>query len=69
MSGGAWSYKQFKIEEMAEEVKELLLVVSKTEHIVDWAVSADTSREDAKEELFQLWYDTFEKLYGDGIDG
>lgn len=64
MSGGAWGYKQFELERQAEQFKIILETVAKTEHIVDWAVCADTFVDEAAEELFNLWRETFERLYG-----
>ena len=63
MSGGAWNYQQYKIEEKTEELAKLLKAVAQTEHIVDWAISCDTTREDAARELFDLWVKTFNELY------
>lgn len=63
MSGGRWGYQQLHIEEKAEEISKLLEAVAKTEHIVDWAESADTSRENAQRELYDLWVATFDELY------
>lgn len=63
VSGGAWNYREFELEEQAETVRKLLLAVAKTEHIVDWAVSLDTSKEDAAKELFALWESTFNEIY------
>lgn len=69
MSGGAWNYQQFRIEEkaatMRDELVPLLQAVAKTEHIVDWAESCDTSKEKAALELYELWLATFNHLYED----
>ena len=64
MSGGAWQYQQYHIEEKAEEIAALLKAVAETEHIVDWAVSGDTLRSEAASELFDLWERIFNKVYG-----
>ena len=74
MSGGAWAYKQYEIEEQAETVAKLLKAVAQTEHIVDWAVSGDTARRrddgsGAERELFDLWVNTFNDIYGELPDG
>ena len=75
MSGGAWNYQQFRIEELAsglaenrDVLVELLKAAAQSEHIVDWAESGDTvrRREDgsgAERDLYDLWLATFEKLY------
>lgn len=75
MSGGRWFYQKYRIEELAEGLKEdrnvlveLLKAAAETEHIVDWAESGDTSRrrEDgsgAERDLYELWLRTFERLY------
>lgn len=69
MSGGRWNYQQYGIEEKADEVAELLKAIAKAEHIVDWSESGDTvrRREDgsgAERDLYDLWRDTFNRLYG-----
>lgn len=76
MSGGAWGYKQFHLDDLATELEtgtselvELIKAVARTEHIVDWAESGDTvrRREDgsgAERDLYDLWRETFNKLYG-----
>lgn len=64
MSGGTWGYQEYKIEEKAQEMTVLLKAVAKTEHIVDWAVCGDTFSDEAAKELFELWRDVFNNLYG-----
>jgi hypothetical protein len=71
MSGGAWNYQQFKLEEKAEliggensELGRIILLVSKAEHICDWAESCDTSREIAEPQLYDLIVAFFNKEYG-----
>jgi hypothetical protein len=63
MSGGAWGYKQWEIVEEADRIKKFLSAVAKTEHIVDWAVCGDTSKEEAAQELFDLWESVFNEVY------
>ena len=67
MSGGAWNYQSWQLQEKAEmlagELATLLRAVAETEHIVDWVVSGDTGRERAEHELFDLWVRTFTELY------
>ena len=69
MSGGAWGYQQYRLEEKAEmlrtELAEILEAVAKTEHLVDWAVCCDTSKETAAPLLFDLWHETFNSIYKD----
>lgn len=69
MSGGAWNYRQYHIEELAQmfaeasEIRALLLAAAETEHLADWAVCCDTSPEVAAREIFDLWVKTFDELY------
>jgi hypothetical protein len=64
MSGGAWGYQQYRIEEKAVEIAALLRAVAESEHIVDWSESCDTLREDAERQLYDLWVKTFNEVYG-----
>lgn len=76
MSGGTWRYQSNHLEDLAMELElktnelvELIKAVARTEHIVDWAESGDTvrRREDgsgAERELYDLWLETFDKVYG-----
>ena len=69
MSGGAWNYAEFRISELADNlgiIDILLRGVARTEHVVDWAESCDTSRKDAEIELYDLWLEIFEKVFGIG---
>ena len=66
MSGGHWNNGDREIEEIADKcdyIKEILFKVSETAHIIDWAESGDTLKEDAREVLYNLWKDFFEKRY------
>jgi hypothetical protein len=78
MSGGTWGYQQYRIEELAESLTEdrhvlveLVKAAAQSEHIVDWAESGDTIRETrdgrpgAEKKLYDLWLETFGRLYGD----
>ena len=78
MSGGTWGYQQYRIEEITEAfdtqrsvIVELLKAAARSEHIVDWAESGDTIRETvdgrpgAEKQLYDLWLETFGRLYGD----
>lgn len=69
MSGGAWGYKQYQIEGIADqlstEVAALLKAVAETEHLIDWAESCDSSREHAEHAVYDLWVRTFNHLYGE----
>lgn len=79
MSGGCWSYQQWRIAELADEIKrrrepltEFIKAVAESEHIVDWAESGDTTRrrEDgsgAERDLYDLWLRTFNKVYGSDL--
>lgn len=70
MSGGRWGYQQRRIEEQAEHLALFLRAVAKSEHIIDWAESGDTSRyrdadgSGAERELYELWLATFEEAFG-----
>ena len=75
MSGGAWNYQQYRIEELAQALEdrtnvlvELIKTAAQSEHIVDWAECGDTVRrcEDgsgAEHDLYELWLGTFRRLY------
>ena len=76
VSGGHWRYQSYRIEELASELDtrtnvlvELVRAAARTEHIIDWSESGDTvrRREDgsgAERDLYDLWRDTFNRLYG-----
>ena len=66
MSGGHWNNGDREIEEIADKcdyIKEILFKVSETAHIIDYAESCDTSKTEARKELYNLWKDFFEKRY------
>jgi hypothetical protein len=70
MSGGAWGYQQWRLEEKADELAKLIKAVAETEHLVDWAECGDTvrRREDgsgAERDVYDLWLKTFNEIYGD----
>jgi len=44
----------------------LLAAGARTDHLIDWAESSNTSRESAESAVYDLWVETFERLYGDG---
>jgi len=76
MSGGAWGCQQHRLRELAEEIESgklelprLIRAVADSEKIVDWSECGDTvrRREDgtgAEKDLYDLWLETFEELYG-----
>lgn len=64
MSGGAWNYQRYRIEEQANRTRELLMAVAKTEEIVDRAETNDDSKEDAARRLYDLWVETFDRVLG-----
>ena len=76
MSGGRWNYQSYRLEELAEDLAnnrsvfaELIKAAARTEHIVDWSESGDTVRRrddgsGAERDLYDLWRDTFNRLYG-----
>lgn len=68
MSGGRWNYAENQITEDAEltlpRLALLLKAVAQTEHLIDWAESADTSRADAESKVYDLWVATFDEVYG-----
>ena len=66
MSGGHWNYQDREIEEIADKcdyLKDILYRVSETTRIIDYAESGDTLKEDAREVLYNLWKDFFDKKY------
>ena len=66
MSGGHWCHQNAEIEHIADEcdyIRDMLYKVSETAHIIDYAESCDTSKTDARKELYNLWKDFFEKRY------
>ena len=77
MSGGQWNYQAYRIEEIADALEdhravivELLKAAVRSEHIIDWSESGDTTRrrEDgtgAEKDLYDLWLETFRRLYGE----
>ena len=64
MSGGAWGYQCYKIVQKADEMRDRLRAVADTEEIVDRARCADTARDKAERDLFELWESVFDRLYG-----
>lgn len=66
MSGGEWNYQEYHIRAMGVEVAQLLATVAITEHQIDWAVSNDTSADDARLRVYELWEHVFEGIYGTG---
>lgn len=70
MSGGHWGYQSWAIRDaMLDEgefakLKTFIEAVAESEHLVDWAICGDTSREYAERMLFDLWVHTFDKVFG-----
>ena len=69
MSGGRWGYQQWKIQELAEnlasdQMVQFLKAIADTERLIDWAECNDTTREDAEPKLYDLWRDTFDRIWG-----
>jgi len=66
MSGGHWNHQDREIEDIGDKcdfMKSILYAVSETAHIIDYAESCDTSKTDARKELYALWKDFFDKRY------
>jgi membrane glycosyltransferase len=69
VSGGHWGYQSWKIRDaMLDEgefakLRAIIEAVAETEHIVDWAICGDTTREDAEPKLFDLWVKTFDRIF------
>lgn len=61
MSGGHWNYQQYAIEETADRMHDLLKTLARVEHIMDWALSCDTSIAGAKEEVWAQWEGFFDR--------
>ncbi len=60
MSGGAWGYLKYKIEEESARNQVIVNVIAQIEHEMDWGISCDTCYNCAKlrviaalEELFE----------------
>jgi hypothetical protein len=65
MSGGHWSYAQFKIEEHIEQTRDAVKAIAKTEHALDWCICGDTGYDTAFTEMWKIWSEFFDKYYGD----
>jgi hypothetical protein len=63
MSGGHWGYQRQGLIDMGADVAMLLEAVGETERLLDYAICADTSRADTERKLFDLWEQTFDRLY------
>jgi len=48
---------------MGADVAMLLEAVGETERLLDYAICADKSRADTERKLFDLWEQTFDRLY------
>ena len=48
MSGGAWNYQQFPLEDLANDVAGIVQLLALIEHELDWGVSGDNCRECAE---------------------
>ena len=48
---------------MGADVAMLLEAVGETERLLDYAICVDTSRADTERKLFDLWEQTFDRLY------
>ena len=62
MSGGHWGYLSLNLAETESRVAELMRLLSKIEHELDWGISGDACRECAElhvapaiEALFDRW--------------
>lgn len=64
MSGGHWGYQSERIRDQGERMQQLLNTVAKTEHLMDWAICADTAIEEEKHKLWDLWEEYFDSQYG-----
>jgi hypothetical protein len=64
MSGGQWGYQSDRLIADGERFRVIMEAVGKSERIIDWAESGDSSKEMAKTKLYELWVDTFTALYG-----
>lgn len=63
MSGGAFGYMQYQIDDMARRTDVLLATVAITEHETDWAVSGDTTPDAAAKRIYDLWVHVFTTIY------
>ena len=65
MSGGHWNYQNRKLEEYVEKLPLIIAAISLGLEYVDYALSGDTSRDKAKDQLFSLFETLGDKLYGE----
>lgn len=66
MSGGHWNHQNIEIEDLSykcDYLKDILYKVYETSQIIDYAESCDTSKKDAKNDVYVLWKDFFNKKY------
>lgn len=61
MSGGAWEYQQFRIEEEAQRLAATLRLLAEIEHELDWGVSGDTCHKCARIRVGAALEQFFEK--------
>lgn len=66
MSGGAWGYQQYRLEELAERVAASIGVLAVVEHELDWGVSADTCLDCARVRVARALEEFFERGTLDG---
>lgn len=67
MSGGAWGYLQYRIEEAGERIGTVARVLAQIEHVLDWGDSGDTCRQCAELSALAGLRGLFGLLSGDHI--
>lgn len=60
MSGGHWGYQSHELQERAEWMRNVLLVLAQVEHELDWGVSCDTCLSCARNRVGVAWEEFFE---------
>lgn len=60
MSGGAWGYLSYKLDEYSDRVSDVMEFVSLVEHELDWGVSGDTCQACAEKRVMAAIYQFFE---------
>lgn len=66
MSGGTWNYHDeildyYRLNKLIDIMEALRLVF----HKIDWAESGDTTRKDVEPEIYDIFLDLGNKLFGD----
>ena len=64
MSGGTWDYKDAKLESYkVKDLQDIISILMKVFHEIDWAESGDTSRKDAEPVVYNLMLELGDHLF------